>query len=130
MSTGGIKMPTSWCDARIDQLKYDNERLRETDRLREIAFVAYAEQEKQDRAEIERLKKMCADLGQSVMGLGQQLRDKEAKVARLQTEREELRDRVDKRFADCICEASDGAYRIIEMWNVVRECFDHEEPRP
>jgi peptidoglycan hydrolase CwlO-like protein len=40
--------------------------------------------------EIERLKKMCVDLGQSAMELGQQLKKKEAEIERLHAERAEL----------------------------------------
>jgi hypothetical protein len=42
---------------RIGQLHDEVERLQETDRLREVAFQAYADQEKKDRIEIERLQR-------------------------------------------------------------------------
>jgi hypothetical protein len=41
---------------RLCEAANEIERLRETDKLREAAFSAYAEQEKEDRAEIARLR--------------------------------------------------------------------------
>jgi hypothetical protein len=82
------------------------ERLREIDKLREAAFKAYAEQEKKDRAEIERLQgEVAAEIERLRANEDLQMRraiKAESEIGGLRAER----DKIKRDFADLQIEAA------------------------
>lgn len=69
---------------REEVLRAEIERLREIDRLREAAFNAYAEQERKDRAEIERLR---AEVRRSDLYARENQAEMGAEIERLRSQR-------------------------------------------